>query len=308
MFAAAGDHGANANTDASLAVLDQSGAEFYLALGDMDYDQTATDEAWCDYVHERLPTLGADFPVEVVSGNHEQHGGPNGDISNHAACLPDRLNATGDYPAQYYFDYPADLPLARVIMISPNLNVGGTDYEYTPGSEPYRWLMEAIYSARGADIPWVVVGMHKNCITTGAKPCEIGAALLNLLVEKRVDLVLQGHDHNYQRSKQLALGQGCGALAVNAFNAACVAGDGSDGQYTKGSGTVIVISGAFGQPLYPVKPGDPEADYFAVIDATSHGFTKFSVSGDRLEAEFVPSTGDFIDKFTIANDWRKVWR
>ena len=60
-FAAAGDLGASsANT--SLTALDRSGVAFYLALGDLDYDQTLTDEAWCDYVKQRLPTLGPSFP------------------------------------------------------------------------------------------------------------------------------------------------------------------------------------------------------------------------------------------------------
>jgi hypothetical protein len=40
---------------------------------------------------------------------------------NHAACLPDRLNSTGTYAAQYYFDYPPQAPLIRVIMIAPDL-------------------------------------------------------------------------------------------------------------------------------------------------------------------------------------------
>ncbi len=29
---------------------------------------------------------------------------------------------------------------------------------------------------------WTIVGMHKNCITTGEKSCEIGAPLFNVLV------------------------------------------------------------------------------------------------------------------------------
>jgi hypothetical protein len=61
-FAAAGDHGANATASASLAALDASPASFYLALGDLDYDETASDAAWCDYVHQHLPTKGPDFP------------------------------------------------------------------------------------------------------------------------------------------------------------------------------------------------------------------------------------------------------
>jgi hypothetical protein len=302
VFAAAGDHGANADTQASLAHLNQSGAAFYLALGDMDYNQTSSDAAWCEYIKNGLPAPGATFPFQLVAGNHEGTGSPHGDILNHAACLPDRLNSTGVYAAEYYFDYPAQNPLLRAIMIAPNVNVGGVSYEYSQGNTHYSWLSTAIDEARTARIPWVVVGMHKNCITTGAKACEIGEDLLNLLVEEKVDLVLQGHDHNYQRSKQLSLGEGCRALQADSFNAACVVNDGDNAQYTRGSGTAIVISGNFGMPLYPVKPGDPEADYLAVIDATSHGFTKFSVTGDRIEAEFVPSTGDFTDTFTIASD------
>lgn len=196
-FAAAGDHSAGSRTAASLSRLDQSGASFYLALGDMDYDVTATDEAWCDYVKQRLPTLGPTFPFELVSGNHEEQGGPDGYIMNHAACLPDRLNATGVYAAQYYFDYPAAAPLMRVIMTAPDLTIENVYYDYAPGSTHYNWLASTIDSARNASIPWVVVGMHKVCITTGDKSCEIGPDLMHLLVNKRVDLVLQAHEHNY---------------------------------------------------------------------------------------------------------------
>ena len=301
-FAAAGDHGANADTNASLAALDESGVDFYLALGDMDYGETKSDAAWCDYVHGRLQTLGSEFPFEVVSGNHEERGGPDGDILRHAACLPDRLSSTGAYAAQYYFDYPASSPLVRVIMIAPDLNVGGVEYKYAAGGEHYRWLSQTIDEARALGVPWVVVGMHKNCITTGAKECEIGVDLLNLLVSKEVDLILQAHDHNYQRSKQLGHGRGCAALEADAYDATCVVDHGLDARYAKGAGTVIVVSGTFGMPLYPVKPGDPEADYFAVIDATSHGFTRFTVTGDRIDAAFVPITGDLTDAFTIASE------
>lgn len=299
-FAAAGDHGANASTAASLAALDQSGAAFYLALGDMDYDQTASDEAWCSYVTQGLPTLGGTFPFELVAGNHEEQGGPDGYILNHAACLPDRLNENGVYAAEYYFDYPQSEPLLRVIMIAADLQVAGVSYDYTIGSVHYNWLASAIDGARAAGIPWVAVGMHKNCITTGQKTCEIGTALLNLLVDKRVDIIFQGHDHNYQRSKQLALNAGtCAGVPTNAFDADCVADTGADGAYTKGAGTVIVISGAFGRCCYAVNASDSEAGYFAEIDATSDGFMQLTVLPGRIDAQFVASTGSFADNFSI---------
>jgi len=304
-FAAAGDHGANSKTAASLAALNASGVSFYLALGDLDYGQTPSEAAWCDYVKTRLPTLGPNFPFELVSGNHEEQGGPNGYIVNHAACLPDRMGSTPGpgslYAAEYSFDFPAQSPLVRVIMISPNLTIENVAYAYTKGTARYQWLAGVIDGARSAGIPWVVVGMHEVCLSAGRYGCDIGTDLMNLLVEKRVDLVLQGHDHNYQRSKQLRLdATTCPAVTLT-YDADCVVDDGSDNVYPKGTGSVFVIDGVFGQTGYSVSENDPQAPYFARIDSSlTSGFTKYSVTTDRIDARFVNSTGGFTDAFAIA--------
>lgn len=299
-FAAAGDHGANAETAASLAALDQSGSSFYLALGDMDYNQIQPDAAWCDYMQTRLPTLGPAFPLQLVSGNHEDQGSADGYIMNHAACAPDRLSSTGTYAAQYYFDYPGPGPLMRVIMIAPDLTIEGITYNYTAGTLHYNWLASAIDAARVAGIPWVVVGMHKVCITAGNKTCEIGEDLLNLVVQKKVDLVLQGHDHSYQRSKQMALSASCPGLVAGSYDGNCVVDDGSDSNYAKGAGTTLVIAGVFGMCCTAVSPADSEAGYFAAMSDTSSGFTKFTVDTSQLQAQFVASTGAYTDSFTIS--------
>jgi hypothetical protein len=303
-FAAAGDHGANTKTAASLAALDASGVSFYLALGDLDYGQTPTEAAWCDYVKARLPTLGPNFPFELVSGNHEEQGGTNGYIVNHAACLPDRMGSTPGpgslYGAEYTFDYPAQSPLVRVIMISPNLTIENVAYSYTKGTTRYQWLAGVIDDARSSGIPWVVVGMHEVCLSAGRYGCDIGTDLLNLLVEKRVDLVLQGHDHNYQRGKQLRLDSATCPVVTVSYDADCVVDDGSDNVYPKGTGSVFVIDGVFGQTGYSVSEGDPQAPYFAKIDSSlTSGFTKYTVSTDRIDARFVNSTGGFTDAFAI---------
>ncbi len=81
---------------------------------------------------------------------------------------------------------------------------------------------------------------------------EISADYFNLLVAKRVDLVLQGHEHNYQRSKQLRHGPGCTVVPTGTTNAACIADDGADGEYAAGEGPVLVIDGTGGNALYEV--------------------------------------------------------
>lgn len=304
-FASAGDFGANDTTTATYAKLDTSGAAFVLALGDLDYDQTASDEAWCTYTKSKLPTLfrNPDYPFQIVTGNHEEQGGPNGYIMQHAACLPDRLNASGTYPAQYYFDYPANKPLMRVIMISPDLTVEGVEYQYTKGTAQSTWLGYAIDQARASDIPWVTVGMHKTCLSAGVKKCEIGEDLVNLLASKKVDMVLQGHEHNYQRSYSLAISQTCPALLNATFNKGCIAQTSDATQYKKGAGTFFLIDGIAGRSAtdYKINPADPSYRYMAVTDSNpaNRGFVQWTVTKDRIDARFVASSGPLTDSFSI---------
>ena len=144
--------------------------------------------------------------------------------------------------------------------------------------------------------------MHKVCLVAGGKICEIRPDLLNLLVEKRVDLVLQAHAHNYQRGKQLALDpSACPQIVPGTFDEDCVADDGSDDLYPKGTGAVVLIGGTFGAPLHPVDPTDPETPYFARMNDTTHGFTRFTLTPDRLDASFVASSGTFTDGFAIGD-------
>ena len=71
---------------------------------------------WCDFVTSRV---GAGYPFELISGNHESNG-QNGNINDFSACLPNQLpGAVGTYGRQYYVDVPADDPIVRFIMISP---------------------------------------------------------------------------------------------------------------------------------------------------------------------------------------------
>lgn len=296
-FAAVGDIGGNSRSDATLTNLASSGAEFNLAIGDLSYSEKVPEGVWCDYIKSYL---GANYPFELVVGNHEEDAGPDGHIDNFIPCLPDRLNSMGTYGKEYYFDYPQATPLARFILISPDLTLNGEKYNYTLGGTRYNWLANTIDNARNSGIKWIVVGMHKVCITTGVKSCEIGTDLMNLLLDRKVDLVLQGHDHNYQRSKQLALSTNCQSLLINGFDQDCVVNE--TNVLTKNQGTVIVITGTGGRGTTSPNPADPEAAYFATwvpLSTQVNGFTKFVVSENDLNVTFVPSVGGYTDSFSI---------
>jgi hypothetical protein len=304
-FTAVGDFGASTDTDAVLGAISASGATFTLALGDMSYGALQPESAWCNYVKSHV---GSAFPFELLAGNHDS--GRNlseGNINNFAACLPNRVGSfTGTYAKEYYFDYPASTPLARFILISPQIDfASGGYYSYAAGTSHYNWVRNAIDSARSANIPWVVVGMHKICLGTGGHTCEVEQALFNLLISKRVDLILQAHDHNYQRSKQIALNAGCTSVVAGTYNASCIADDGADNAYSKENGSVIIINGTGGRSLYEVSSADPENGYFARWMGANlnptFGVTQISVSSTQITAEFVrASGGTFTDRFTIS--------
>ena len=293
VFTAGGDHGSTSRSTATFEAIAESDAQFHLALGDLSYNDITPESAWCDYVHD---LLGETFPVQLLAGNHESDTGPDGHISNFVECLPDRMNSTGAYGAEYYFDVQG---LVRIIMISAGDRVDSVEYDYEAGSSRYEWLSDAIDDARAAEIPWVIVGMHKLCYSAGNKGCSVGQDLMDLLFDKRVDLILQAHDHDYQRSKQLICAR------VDEFVPACVVDDGSDGEYARGEGSVLVINGAMGGgSITGIDPSDSEFPYFAETMGADHpqagrGFLEIELSANELRADFVSATSTYSDHFVI---------
>ncbi len=293
-FTAAGDHGSGTTSNRSIAVVKNSGSSFYLALGDLSYAADG-EQRWCTNFKSQFNH------VEVLTGNHETGEHAGGDIDTYVKYCPFTLGSlTGVYGKQYYFDYPADTPLARFIMIAPGVG-GSLGINYNVGGAGYKFTRDAIAAARSAGIKWIIVGMHKNCISIGAKTCGAGTDIMRLLLDHKVDLILQGHDHNYQRSHQLT------CLTPGSFAAACVADSGSDGTYTKGAGSVILINGAFGRQLYGVNTRDSEADYFAKSNSTTWGVTKYTVTESELRGQYLRSDGgSFADSFTIHGGPRRT--
>ncbi|WP_024285192.1 PKD domain-containing protein [Cellulomonas sp. KRMCY2] len=297
-FTAAGDYASNPNARAVLGTIGQIDPDLNLALGDLSYAATGTEQAWCDLV---TGYVGAGSAFELVAGNHESDG-INGNINDFSACLPNQLpGLVGTYGRQWYVDVPATDPLVRFVMVSPGLDFPDGTYQYTAGSSRYTWTAAAIDGARAAAIPWVVVGMHKPCLSIGQYGCDSGADLLNLLVAKKVDLVLSGHEHLYQRTKQLAQGAGCAALVPGVADPDCIAD--ADTELAKGAGTVFATVGTGGIDQRPVFPADPDAPYFAAasgLDTATWGVLDVQVTATSLSAEFVrASGGTFTDAFTI---------
>jgi len=257
-FGSVGDMGSSSNANGVLSAVKSANLNFFLHVGDLSYNTQGSPQGWGTWVKG---IVGAVFPYEIVSGNHDSS-----QISSFVAGLPDHMQSVGTYGQNYYFDYPQTNPLVRVIMISPGLFPTDTT-----------WLGNAIDSARAKGIKWIVAGNHLNAISTGAKSNSLGT-MLSFLISKKVDLILQGHDHNYQRTKQLS------CVTIGSTNQSCLANGGPN--YPKGAGTVLVIDGTGGSGLYTVNQGDSEAGYFVKINSDTYGFTKITLSATQLQEQF----------------------
>ncbi len=321
-FTYTGDYDQNAATTANLQKISQlynaNQISFNLGLGDYSYASTVTKavaDSWSTYAKNNLP---ANFPFEIVDGRHDSN-----QISEYEADLPDHLgNVTTNctkcaYGQQYYFDYSVGgTTLARFIMISPNQTIPPTTlphytYNYDVGGADYTWVSNAIDDARCVStcshsvIPWVIVGMHEYCFVIGTAACK-DQQLLDMLLNKHVDLILQAQKHNYQASKQLALNTTtCATLNATSYNANCVAD--ATTNMTQGKGTVIMVTGTGGASQLPIDNPNPDPKYYYFRTSTptnnvTWGISQFSISATQLSEQFVPTSGGtYTDSFTISN-------
>jgi len=353
-FATSGDIGSLTSATGSnvLASLGTSSAGFFLGLGDFSYDSSVAGDTWCSQFKAKYSN------IQILSGDHDTGGHNSisfGETSSYEryvnncsftlgvpiTCGPVAGNC---YGKEYYFDYPATNPLTRFIFASPKIyNMTGvctqaqesgwpncssqtgqpcTDqygcWPYNQGNLHYNWVSSAIDSARSSGIKWVIVATHKLCISASDATCSMGIAFFNMLLAKKVDLIIQAHDNTYERSKQLALNSStCTAVTTNGngyavYNSGCVADDGSTGYYTAETGSVVVVQGAWKNDLYPVNDTSrnggqnaAEAPYFVKLMGSNTvgaglGFVKYAVSSNRIDVQ-TSFSSSFQDSFSIVS-------
>jgi len=294
-FVSAGDFGGPTSGDMLAAAkrMKAANASFLLAQGDLGY--TSDEPGWCNAIK------GQFNDVLVIAGNHDTTESGPGDIAQDVIYCPFTLGvnaipgpSTPGYGYEYYFDYPGTNPLARFIMVVPGVR-GQLNYNYGLNSSHYLWVTDAVNHARASGIPWVVVGMHKLCITAATKSCEIGQVFWDQMVRLKVDIFLTAHDHMYQRSKQLALSSNCPNV-VTSYDSDCIAATGPD--YTKGVGLIQITDGNGGASMYNIG-SQAQKNYFEQYmgansntqgRANGFGFTKWVVKADRVDAttDFCP--------------------
>ena len=124
------------------------------------------------------------------------------------------------------------------------INVGYT------GGRQVAWVDKAL-AAAAADpaVDFIVVLMHQAAFSSSSKhgsDLGVQATWLDMFAKYGVDLVLQGHDHTYERSHAMR-----GQTVVD-----------DSGPYRTDTGTVFLVVGNGGETQEPFKPVQPEWSAF----------------------------------------------
>ncbi|KHN11728.1 Putative inactive purple acid phosphatase 27 [Glycine soja] len=110
-------------------------------------------------------------------------------------------------PYETYFPMPTsakDKPWYSIEQGSVHFTVISTEHAWSENSEQYVWMQKDMTSVNRQKTPWLIFMGHRPMYTTnhGFVPSEnkFMKAVEPLLLENKVDLVLFGHVHNYERT------------------------------------------------------------------------------------------------------------
>lgn len=240
-------------------------AAFYLVAGDL-VTATIVDEQWGDLFYA-AGWLPREVPGLATPGNHDYGQFLVGGRRQKTASPLFRAHFTqpengppGLEETTYFVDYQG----VRFVSLNGNERL----------EDQARWLDSLL-----ADNPhrWTIVFMHQPVYSTGKNRDnpKLRDALVPVYDRHRVDLVLQGHDHSYGRTRPLRAGRPV-----------------APGE----SGTVYTVS-VSGPKFYPVNPA--HAALMARIDTGVQLFQVISVAGDRLQYEAWTVTGERFDAFEL---------
>ncbi|MGZ4563119.1 MAG: purple acid phosphatase family protein [Mycobacterium sp.] len=203
--------GSPAAADTTLAI-ERLAPLFNLVNGDLCYANLAQDRVrtWSDWFANNTRSA-RHRPWMPAAGNHENELG-NGPVGYGAYQTYFTVPDSGAGPELRGLWYSFTAGSVRVISLNNDdvaFQDGGNFYVHGySGGEQRRWLAGELDAARrDPNVDWVVVCMHQTAISTADKAngADLGirGEWLPLFDQYRVDLVVCGHEHHYERSHPL---------------------------------------------------------------------------------------------------------
>ncbi|RCX15403.1 purple acid phosphatase-like protein [Fontibacillus phaseoli] len=233
-----------------------SDAKWILHNGDLT-EEPEDEEAWDYFFGKAAPWLSR-IPLMPVTGNHDEVKGDSERFTSHFN-LPENGAEGSAAGTTYSFDYGN----AHIVVMNTESNIKGQT----------AWLRQDL---ENSDKTWIIVAIHRPAY--GGNRYEKISDWVPVFDEFGVDLVLQGHNHEYSRSFPLKNGE--------------IAG--------QGEGAVYVVTNASGS-----KFNDKKKDKFYHAVHFQNGkqmFAGITVNGNRLTYQAYDVDGNKLDEFVLQKD------
>lgn len=228
--------------------------EMLLHTGDTAYPNGTIDEFITNHFIPNQPLL-AEVPMYGSIGNHDyatENAAPYEELFE----LPQKASNTEQY---YSFNYD------EIHIVSLNANL-----PYTEGSEMYTWLEDDLADAQSKR--WTIVFFHQPPYSSGehGSTVDMQTTIVPLFEEFGVDVVFNGHDHDYERN-----------AVVNGVRYIVTGGGGH--------------SSLYGQVNLDL---NPYSEYFNSV----YHFLGVTISNDKIKIKAIDSNGEIFDTVTVTQN------
>lgn len=261
----------------------------YVAFGNHDFngiDLDAFPDGLAAFIYNRLPLNGP-----RLANAPQPRGNAVGFLASAAPRWPVMAN------------YSFDAGNAHFVMLDANRHIDPTEPALV------EWLERDLKNSKAL---WKFVAFHQPGFhSSKAHYDEQRMRLLAPVFERLgVDVVFNGHVHNYQRSAPLRFAPEGGIQPNGNVRGTFKIDARFDGvKNTHSDGVIYIVTGGGGASFYDAgftdepdlwrRPGDTWAPFTRKFVADRHTFTSVSIEGPRFHAHQLDPFGNTVDSFTI---------
>jgi predicted MPP superfamily phosphohydrolase len=272
-FAAVGDTNCNSITENIVEDIQAKAPEIVLGLGDYIYNDDSAD-CWLEIIEP------IDNIMKIAIGNHEI-----------GAILTELMEHYGLTDQYYSFDYQN----VHITVMS----------DYVPdeiGSEQHDFVQNDLAKAAAdPNIDWIVVSHHSQKYASTQNydipdENEWNTIYHPLFEQYNVDLVLQGHQHNYQRTYPIKYNID---TPINP-----IITDRNRSTYTNPEGQIYLTVGTGGASLHSLNGN--KAPYIITAQDEVYGFLNVDITNNNNDGTttlvgtfYSNNGGEMTDQFTI---------
>jgi len=269
-FLSFGDSGSNSEPQKKIAEMMSKFSNVYFTLHTGDLVDSGLDADANSQYFKMYGEMLKKIPFYIALGNHDYGKDFNSEETKNFLkenfTLYHNCPLNGLCPHYYYFD----IANARFIILDSNRFYGiNSAPELTKGSAQYLWLEKVL---KNTNKTWKFIVLHEPVYSSGEHGIieDENNTLAPLFEKYGVDIVFQGHDHNYERTKPIKE------------------------NLPDETGVIYITLGGGGRDLYTKGDDNDWSEVFIL----KHHFAYVTIEDKKLIFNVYDMNGELIDKFS----------